>query len=399
MPRRALSLSAQQIDPLSWFTGPHLALVLAVVAALYGTGAVVASWTGDLRSVAQIAAVLLVVLSLLFVQVMTRPQQRFFDAVMGVAAVGLASLGVLVSAIGFMGAELALEQWWAPFGLALTIGAMGPYLSTRELVCLGLGATLVTVPGSFVLLWPWVEDWGPVSALVIIAVPSLLSTVITGVFSHFVVTRMAALLASRSQIVVSTDVVRDEAAELAERVRLAQLSARAVPFLRQIAATGEITPANRSLAGQLARRLRDDLVTQSNRSWLESIAAATSIAVVDPDRRADRMRQSQRTALRGLVSAILDTPGIDAASLLIELRARPRGATAVGVSLDVDLPEGRRIMNLAPYVLTLTTAAEHLRWEDERRLRVTFQFPGEADATERSRILGRGRRPSRGATR
>ena len=51
--------------------------------------------------------------------------------------------------------------------------------------------------------------------------------------------------------------VRDEAAEQIERVTLAQLTARAVPFLESLADSGRVTPASRALAGQIARRLRD----------------------------------------------------------------------------------------------------------------------------------------------
>ena len=68
-------------------------------------------------------------------------------------------------------------------------------------------------------------------------------------------------------------------------------------------------------------------------------------------------------ALRSLLRAVLDTPGADSSSLLIELRGRSDGATAVGVSMDVDLPEGRRIMHLAPYYLTLRTEVDDLTWD------------------------------------
>jgi hypothetical protein len=87
------------------------------------------------------------------------------------------------------------------------------------------------------------------------------------------------------------------------------------------------------------------------------------------------MRSVQRTALRALLRAILETPGTDAGSLLVELRGRPDGATAVGVSLEMELPEGRRILHLAPYYLTLRTTVEDLSWSEDRFLRVTFNLP------------------------
>jgi hypothetical protein len=168
------------------------------------------------------------------------------------------------------------------------------------------------------------------------------------------------MLESPSGIVVAGRAERDEAAQRVELVVLAQLTARAAPFIVGVAESGQVSPHDRALAGQLARRLRDDLVTQSSVSWLDSIADRSRLVVIDPERLARRMNYAQRTAVRGLLQAVLDTPGTDNNSLLIELRRAPDGATAVAMSLDIALPEGRRIMHLAPYYLTLKTVAEDL---------------------------------------
>ena len=116
-------------------------------------------------------------------------------------------------------------------------------------------------------------------------------------------------------------------------------------------------------------------MTQSNVSWLDSIASTSRLVVIDPERRAVTMRAAQRTALRALLQAILDTPGTDAGSLLVELRSAPDGSTAVGVSLDMELPEGRRIMHLAPYYLTLGTEVKDLQMTRDRFLKLSFNLP------------------------
>jgi hypothetical protein len=158
-------------------------------------------------------------------------------------------------------------------------------------------------------------------------------------------------------------------------VRLAELTARAVPFLEGVIAAGKVSATDRALAGQMARRLRDDLVTQSNVSWLDSVASASRLVVIDPEHRAAKMPTAQRTALRALLAAILDTPGTDAGSLLVELRGTEDGSTAVGVSLDMELPEGRRIMHLAPYYLTLGTAVKDLQWSRDKFIKLSFNLP------------------------
>jgi hypothetical protein len=211
--------------------------------------------------------------------------------------------------------------------------------------------------------------------VLIIVSPIASGIAATAAFSYVVVSRMQPLIEKRSEVLVSPEAARDDETETAERVRLAQFTARAVPFLEAVAKQGVVKPADRALAGQLARRLRDDLVTQSNVSWLDSVASGSRLVVIDPEHRAGKMRGPQRTALRALLQAILDTPGTDAGSLLVELRSVPDGSTAVGVSLDMELPEGRRIMHLAPYYLTLGTAVNDLQWSRDRFLQLSFNLP------------------------
>ena len=105
------------------------------------------------------------------------------------------------------------------------------------------------------------------------------------------------------------------------------------------------------------------------------------VVVMDPENRADAMNDAQKLALTGLITAILDTPGATSAAVLVELRGRKNGATAVGVSMDISLPEGRRTMHLAPYYLTLKTAFEGLSWSEGRLMHMHFEGsrdPGES---------------------
>jgi hypothetical protein len=310
-----------------------------------------------------------------FVHVMTRPLRPRIGWGTGAIAVGIGCVGFIVSAIGYTNIIFAIELWWAPFGLALVLASLAPYLPARALVALGLGAVAVTSPIAYLIVHDDVPFWGPVSTVLIIISPVVSGIAAAAAFSYVVVSRMHPLIEKRSEVLVSPEAARDDEAETAERVRLAQFTARAVPFLESVARAGVVTPADRALAGQLARRLRDDLVTQSNVNWLESVASESRLVVIDPEYRAAKMRAPQRTALRALLQAILDTPGTDAGSLLVELRGAPDGSTAVGVSLDMELPEGRRIMHLAPYYLTLGTAVKDLQWSQDRFLKLSFNLP------------------------
>ena len=361
MDRRYLAVSAEQLDPLSWFTGRVVPLVFAGLILLYGAFRIPTWFTTPLPWLQPIAIVLCAA-ACVGVYVMTRLLRPQLGWIEGSVTVLIAGTGLAISALGYAGTDLSIELWWGPFGLALAIASLAPYLTARRVLVLGGVGTVIATGVAFSALEATVRQWGPISAMIIIASPIICGVVASVTFSFVLVSRMLPIIEQRSRMVLPLE-PSDAAAEQVERLRLARLTARAVPFLEGVAATGRISAADRALAGQLARRLRDDLVTQSNLSWLDSVAADSRLVVIDPEHRASRMRPPQRTALRALLRAVLDTPGADSQSLLIELRGRPDGATAVAVSLDIDLPEGRRIMHVAPHLLTLRTAVDDLKWD------------------------------------
>lgn len=371
--RRSFSLSAQQIDPLSWFTGPYVPLAFSGLSLVYGALLIAITWGDGGQPWLQLPALLLGSSAGVITHVATRPLRQQIGWGTGALVLGFATAGMIISAFGYAGSSFSIELWWAPGVLSLTIGGLGPYLAVRKVVVLGCSATIVATLAALTVVGP-IDFWGAVGTAIIFAYAPVLGVVVTGTFSYEVVSRMLPMIESPSRIMVAGQQVKDDAAEQIERVTIARLTARAAPFLESIADAGRITPADRALAGQLARRIRDELVTQSRLSWLDSIASESRLVVVDPDHRARRMNSAQRTVLRGMLHAILDTPGIDNGSLMVELRAAPDGATAVGVSLDMALPEGRRVMHLAPYYLTLKTAVDDLTFDHDQLLKLSFSF-------------------------
>lgn len=371
MARPSAAVSAQDLDPIFWFIGRVVPLVFAVLILLFAAFRVPTWSSTGSPWVLQPLAVLLSAGACVYVYVVTRPLHSRLGWAAGSITVITAGAGVVVSAIGYAGTPLAIELWWAPFGLSLAIASLAPYLDAGKVLVLGAGAATVTSVLAFWILDRDLVTWGPISSIVIIASPMFCGLVAAVTFAVVLVQRMTPIIEQRSRMILPL-APQDAADEEQELLRLARLTARAVPFLEGVAATGEVSDADRALAGQLARRLRDDLVTQANQTWLDSVAADTRLVVIDPQRRASRMSHSQRTALRGLLRAVLDTRGVDADSLLLELRGRDDGSTAVALSIDVDLPEGRRIMHLAPHYLTLRTAVDDLSWD---RSKLSFTVP------------------------
>ncbi|MDQ1555896.1 MAG: hypothetical protein QOI02_898, partial [Actinomycetota bacterium] len=92
-------------------------------------------------------------------------------------------------------------------------------------------------------------------------------------------------------------------------------------------------------------------------------------------RLADRMNENPRAALRGLLVEVTESPGVPIESVSVEIRGERDGSTAVALSMDVNLPEGRRVMLLAPHYLTLKTTVDDLSWDDGRSLLLQFRIP------------------------
>lgn len=376
MAEGVVPISPRQIDPLGWITGPMVPLVFAGLSSAYALRALLVDGVRAIPPL-QVLAALLLVGALVLLHLSSRGVRGTIStrAAIAAATVGVVALGV--SAIGYRGDDFAIELWWAPMSLGLVLASLGPYFSWQRIAAICGTATAVAAAIATPLLAPGIRDWGPVAVAVLIAVPPLSGGWLAAVFSRYVVRRMRALLEARSQNVLVAGPAQDAETELVERARLAQLTARAVPFLEGVADRGEIASADRAMAGQLARRLRDDLVTQASASWLDRAGSDSRLVVIDPDGRADALRPSQRTALRHLITALLGSPSVDAESLLVELRAADGGATAVGISMDAELPEGRRMMYLAPSLLTLEMTADDITWVGDEFVRVTFLFPPE----------------------
>jgi len=351
--------SAQQVDPLSWFTGPYVPLTFAALIAVFATAVTLLTWDRSELPWLQFVGAAFCVTAALLIHASTRPFRPPLRWPAAALALGISMCGVTISAYGYAGSDFHLEFWWGIGGLGLTIMSLAPYLPARQILLLGGAVTALTTLITFLLLYPNSQGWGPITTAVFLTYPLVAALAATATFSYVVVSTTVPLIESRSSLAVPRAEVSEEA--FAEhKASVARLTARAVPFIEKVVEAGHITASDRVLAGQLARRIREELVTAVDISWLDSVLAGRGVVIVDPNRRAARMNHAQRVALSGLIEAILDMPETDLGSVLLELRPAADGATAVAVSLDVDLPEGPRIMHLAPYYLTLKTAVRDL---------------------------------------
>ncbi len=106
----------------------------------------------------------------MIVHIFTRPSFPDIDWGVGVVAILIGGAGFILSAIGYSQSYFAIEFWWAPFGFALVIGSLAPYLPMFRLLILGGAGTLVFVSAAFLEVHDRVLTWGPVSTYIIILI-------------------------------------------------------------------------------------------------------------------------------------------------------------------------------------------------------------------------------------
>jgi hypothetical protein len=338
----------------------------------------VAWWSFLWQPWIDIVALILASLATLAVVLSTRPMRPVPRATTRVFPILLLLAAIALSTINARNSEVAVQHWWIPVGVGFLIATLLPFASVRRTALTGSVLTLAVGVGAFIGFAGQESVWPVLSTVLIPTTATAGATASAVLVSWVLVTATRKIVEQQSRDAALAGESNHDIALRVERRTLARLGSRVAPFLQRIADTGVVTAEDRSVAGQMARRLRTDLVGQANRSWLESLALYAPLYVVDPDHHADDMTSLQRTALRGLVEEIMRDPMTQDGSLLIELRGQPDGSTAVGVTVDVDLPEGRRIAMIAPYYLTLQTAVDDVRWDSTKEsLNYTMPTPGE----------------------
>jgi hypothetical protein len=115
MARPSTAVSAQDLDPISWFIGRVVPLVFAGLILLYAAFRVPTWFTTGVPWVQPVAA-LLCAGACVSVFLMTRPLRPKLGWTAGALTVLLGGGGVVVSALGYAGTPVSIELWWAPFG-------------------------------------------------------------------------------------------------------------------------------------------------------------------------------------------------------------------------------------------------------------------------------------------
>ena len=366
-----LRTSPQKIDPLSWFTGPGVPLVLGLVAVSQGLFTTILFWGSWSNPWLQLVALPVFFVSAILTSVLTQPLRPRFGAREVALVLAVSGVGLVMSTLGTIGGEVPVEQWWPVISFAVTLAGVAPHSSVLQNVSYAIPSLLLVVAVGAPVFIASETFWRPTAVISILCGPVLVAAVASSVFSYTIVVRTARLIASEA---ITAEAAEHRPGPHVESTIIARIAGQVAPFLRAIADAGEITEADRERATQLAHELRTDLVSAANRSWLDDFAAGTPLAVSDDSRRANQMNDAQRSALRGLLAAALADASAATRSPLIELHAQANGSTLVTLTMGGGTVDSRRLAVLAPYYLTLKTAVDDLSWGDGASPHVRFRI-------------------------
>lgn len=263
----------------------------------------------------------------------------------------------------------ALAQWtrnesirddWGAICLGLLLVALGSYRPGREIV---VGTTVSAVLLGFLTLLeaPHLATEAPPIAFVIVAIVPLLSLgYASAVFSREIVESISRWhhRASEASVGLAKD-LRDGVTRSVQQDRVTILNRDVLPFFTELLAAGRISNQDRARARQIADSIRRVMVEEVDRSWLENVielaggagpgrSGAAKVVVDDEHRLAAFMATDQRTALRALLVALIETPTFDRNDLRISLTAAGAECHCRLVA-NVSLSDFLLRSNFAPY--------------------------------------------------
>lgn len=372
----AMRRSPQEVDPLSWFTRPFLPVTFAIAMAITGSLFVLGTLPEEANPAFQLVAVVSFSLACLSVHPGPGPRLVAFRPRHAVIPLALCWLGLASSALGASSGVGDISRWWAPLGVIIILASLAPYSSAVMLGIYGALSTAVCC-GVAVLAFAVAADtpWPMLTTFVMAALTPILATIAAALFSAYVVERVLRWSELPIQATLDDNPRLNFAKWNAEQGELKLLSDRVMPFIERIAHDGHVTARDRTDAAELAKEVRDALLDTVDRSWLDSLSTDHRLTVVDPSHLAPRLSRAQRGAVRSLILAVLESPDLAEDSLSIELRDSDGGNVAVALTMKLELPEGKRMMMLAPHYLTLQATVDELVMDQQDQLRLRFQIP------------------------
>ncbi|MGV8858857.1 hypothetical protein [Rhodoglobus sp.] len=351
-------VAIQQLDPLGTLDGRPISVTAGIAVVLFtalmlwsSAGDPVDPWLAGLALIAVLVTAVVLILG-------TSPLRAPFTGAMHALGVGSSIIAFALISAALGGATALPTAYWAPLVVGTTCIALAPYRPVRELVAVGIVASIFT--GFAALVW----SSGSTNTSQMIVILFSITPVLTMSLGGAAFARSLALSHQRweSRAVYGARRLRERqhvsVARSVQQDRVTILNRFVVPLFAELSSRGIVSPDDRAKAAEYSASLRELMVTEVNRSWLESVVAQAfgslddGTLVQDPHRLANAMTAHQRTALRAAVLAVATGGELSRDSVRLSIEKTSTGAMIV-VRATVTSSESSWRSSLAPYFAVL----------------------------------------------
>ncbi|PZE95862.1 hypothetical protein [Curtobacterium sp. MCBD17_008] len=331
--------TAQQYDPLGAMGSRPLAVVLGAGGVLWAS--LVSILDRDVVGAPTLSAltVLLLAASAVVVFSASSPFRAPFTRWAFVAHVALLALATVTAAAAQWGPDRSLVNDFMVLLGAIGIVVVAPYRPWTDLVAGGLALAVVgaATGGAVAFVHPAGVPV-PVAAF-LAAAPTLVLTAASAVFAH-----TFAGLAERVQIRAGSYSVeraeRDGITSSVQQDRSTILARDVAPFFAELRTRTTLTDADRARARAIADGIRQVMVAEADRTWLEyavRVAGDPAATVVDPLGLAAGMDADQRTVVRTFVRVVLAADTVDPAGVRVTVAPPDPSAAGSAVTMTFDV--------------------------------------------------------------
>ncbi|MCU1526488.1 MAG: hypothetical protein JWP75_251 [Frondihabitans sp.] len=318
-------LTAQQTDPLGALNQRPISIVITIFALTLAIARTAIHRDGQVNLRVAIAGIVLVAVAAVVMTVATSPYRAPFTRRSFGVIVSCGILGLVAEAVSKAGHDSLIRDNWGSAVAGLLLLACAPYRPGRDLVV----GTIVVAIVEGIVVWREVPGFAtqapPIAFLVVGLTPVVALGAGSAAYSSTLVRLVHRWLARASVMTKESALeMRPGIARSVQQDSVTALNREVVPFFTDLVERDEITDDDRQRAGRVAAVIRDVIVAETDRTWLEQALidicpSGFAGTVVDRSHLAERMTTDQRTAIRALVSAMAVDVASDTSSLGIVL--------------------------------------------------------------------------------
>lgn len=360
--------TAQQIDPLGALKQRPVTLVIALFAVVLAAGRSIVTRDPGSDAVLSVVAIVFVGIAALGIVFASSPLRAPFSRLRFVVVLGSGILGAVTEAAAGFGHDLVIRDDWGSAATGLLLLACAPYRPGRDLA-VGTAVAAVVITVIVVLETPYFTTEAPAPLFVAVGVTPVVALGVGSAVYSSTFVRLVEQWLSRAAILTeeSAQEMRPGIARSVQQDSVTGLNRDVVPFFTDLVERGEVTEDDRQRAGTAATAIRQRIVAESDRSWLEQILLdicprGQAGMVVDRSGLAERMTSDQRTAIRAILQAIATDTAAQASSLGIVLHDDDPLVRAL-IRVESTSPDLAVRQHYAPYFAVLRILFRDLQVE------------------------------------